>query len=145
MLVQFDTGNWLYVLLGIAWVAYSIYKGANKNQNKTTEGSNKERKKTFLDDLIEGFSDDENIPYADAVEPVADNNFRQENEMDTFTEQETVESAEENFVNEGVPVTKNTMNKAATNSESPRGKRKKKRINLKKAVIYSEILRRPYE
>lgn len=145
MLVQFDTGNWLYVLLGIAWVAYSIYKGANKNQNKTTEGGTKENKKTFLDDLIEGFSDDENIPYADTEEPVADNNFRQENEMDTFVKAETVKSTEENLVDEGVPVTKNTMKKAATNSEFPRGNRKKKRINLKKAVIYSEILRRPYE
>ena len=59
MLFQASFEDYIYILVGIVWIAYSIYKGTQKSkskQNKQNETEPVEKKKsvfeTFLDKII---------------------------------------------------------------------------------------------
>jgi hypothetical protein len=146
MQVQFDTGNWLYILLGIAWVVYSIYKGVNKNQSKSADDTNPKKKSSFLDELIEGFTEENKAPLVDDPYAGADVNHWQEEPMQSIDNDEINAPIDMPPEEEGVPVRHPAVEPVSDEADViTKTHRKKKRINLKKAVIYSEILRRPYE
>jgi len=148
MLVYCDTGDWFYVLLGIAWIVYSIYKGSAKKKDQEQTKPSPKKKASFLEGLIDDFVDerpegDEEVIYKDPFE-----------EVPVITEDEVV-SAHDPVQDkkgkldypdrEGIRVTKDVSGSVSEIQVKPKKHRKISRVNLKKAIIYSEILRRPYQ
>ena len=134
---MFYTGldSWIYILFGILWIAFAIYKGNNKaakpgeaEKTKTTATNS-----SWLEDRVDAFSEKE-----DAVEGVFENGEAEEVEIpaDVLAKQEEPADTIKEGVRTMSPMEEKT--KVAPPVKS-------RRINLKKAVIYSEILHRPYE
>jgi len=149
MLVQCDVGNWFYVLLGIAWIVYSIYKGANKNKKQDQKTESTQKKSSFFDDLLEDFNQ-ETVPQPESDETF-DTRVPEPEILDVFEKipDKTIEPSPDPgkklSVQEGVPVTEPSPTSSFFEQEAMKKRKKTSRINLRKAVIYSEILHRPYE
>ena len=149
MLVQCDVGNWFYVLLGIAWIVYSIYKGANKNKKQDQKTESTQKKSSFLDDFLEDFNQ-ETAPQPESDETF-DTRVPEPEILDVFeqTPDKTIEPSpdpgKELSVQEGVPVTEPSPTPLFFEQEAMKKRKKTNRVDLRKAVIYSEILHRPYE
>jgi len=146
MLVKFGMDGWIYVVLGIAWVVYSIYKGVNKNKTQEEKVTDSPKKPSFLENLLVEF--DQGNPTTDA-EPSNDNSsqnpegwIHEEPSEIKLEAEELVE--EDKAVEEGVPTAHVSPADSPPFSDN-KTRRKPPRVNLKKAVILSEILHRPYE
>lgn len=150
MLFQASFEDYIYILVGIVWIAYSIYKGTQKSKSKQNKPNNTEpvkKKKsvfeTFIDNII---VEEKPLPYV------------AENEEIIFDDVEIVDKQEEVFSYDDYYEESNfqsdlNVNKNEVDSESkikqeirksPSVKRKNPRIDLRKAVVYSEILNRRY-
>ncbi len=148
MLVKGSFEDIIYVVIGVLWIAYSIYKGTQKGRAKSrkeqTPTDPEEKKKsvfdTFLDDIL---AKEEPVLYTPPAE-------------DTITAEEEVEEKvfsydddyEESNYQERFNVIKDKPESdikiEAEPTIVPSRKRNKPRIDLRKAVIYSEILNRRY-
>ncbi len=148
MLVYCDTGNWLYVLLGIAWVVYSIYKGSAKKKGQEQTKPGPKKNASFLEGLIDDLVDespvgDDEVIYKDPFEEAS---VIKEDEV--VSAPDPVQDKEGGFDSpdgEGIPVTGGISGSVSEIQVKPKKHRKISRLNLKKAIIYSEILRRPYQ
>jgi hypothetical protein len=152
----------IYVVIGILWIAYSIYKGTQKSKAKNQKKENtrittEERKKsvfeTFFDDILTEEKPTPIIPYEENVE------FAEEEEKEEIKEQVSNTTENENvfsyddYYEEGNFQESEIVNEKESDVKSIKEKdllkdiklqRKKSRIDLRKAVIYSEILNRRY-
>ena len=150
MMFQASFEDYIYILVGIVWIAYSIYKGTQKSKSRQNKSNNTEpvkKKKsvfeTFIDNII---VEEKPLPYvAESEETIFDDVEIVDKEEKVFSYDDYYE--ESNFQSD-LDVNKN---EAETESKikqeirkSPSVKRKKPRIDLRKAVVYSEILNRRY-
>ncbi len=127
------TDSWVYILFGILWVVFAVYKGNKKAASQT--------KKT-----VEEVSE----PLSASFEKIMDTFSSEEQEKAEETVQERVPEDEKEEAGEG-PQTitpadegiRTTVSEEKPLEVSPPPKSRK--INLRQAIIYSEILRRPYE
>lgn len=154
MLVKGSFEDYLYILVGIIWVAFSIYKGLQKkktlakNPQVNEEDEGQEKKKSFFDQFLNEIIKEEPVPY----ESVADEEtaketviVEQEKTVEVFSYDDAVE--ESNFkdvtnVYENKPTT-DLMHQQELKSRK-KSRQVKPRFDLRKAVIYSEILNRRY-
>lgn len=158
MLVQTSFEDYLYIILGIVWIAYSIYKGTQKSKAKQAkkQSTKQEPKKksvfeTFFDEIL---VEEKPIPYSQEKEiqtsdesivektKAIDEPVVQENifSYDDYYEESNLQSDIEVYENEAeIQVEKKRKAKA-----TPTSKTKKPRIDLRKAVVYSEILNKRY-
>lgn len=124
------TDSWIYILLGILWVVFFIYKGKDKAaREEKTEKISSSSTSSGLESIMGTFLSEKDI-----VEDIAEN-----------PEEEVPEKT---IVEPEKPVVFEESIHTATISEEPAEKSlecKVRKINIKKAIIYSEILRRPYE
>ncbi len=153
MLVKGSFEDYLYILIGVVWVAVSIYKGAQKRKKAASapSSSEPEQKKSFIDAFLEEFEEKQTPIYE---EPKPDD-FE---ELSTRPIQAEAENIDENYVfsyddqyeesnvNEYDDVYKKEPETIIRTQElsKPVKRRKKRRLDLRRAVIYSELLRRPY-
>ena len=153
MLVKGSFEDIIYVVIGVLWIAYSIYKGTKKGRAKSrkeqTPTDPEEKKKsvfdTFLDDIL---AKEEPVVYA----PPAEDIVTAEKEVESEKVEEKVfsydDSYEESNYQERFNVIESKLESdikiEAEPTILPSRKRKKPRIDLRKAVIYSEILNRRY-
>ena len=155
MLFKGSFDDYLYILIGIIWVAFSIYKGIQKK--KTISGSPKESKsenkdeskKSFFDDFLNQIIvEDEKIPYEPVTDeqPKSESFFnKQETEEKVFSYDDVVEEsnfAEKNSVYEDKPAAENYFQEEL--KSHLKSKKKQSRFDLRKAIIYSEIMNRRY-
>lgn len=155
MLFKGSFDDYLYILIGIIWVAFSIYKGiqkkkatSNSPQEKQSE-SQTEPKKSFFDDFLNQIIvEEETTPYKSVtveeadLEPVFEDKGAEEK---IFSYDDVVEEsnfAEENSVYEIKPATENFIQQDL--KSHLKSKKGQTRFDLRKAVIYSEILNRRY-
>ncbi len=123
--------SWVYVLFGALWIAFAIYKGNKKaisrtsDTKKETSASTSSELNKIMDSFMTEEVDAEDIP---------------KKEKERITEEPLAGQEEPVVLKEGVRTTHPDWEPEKT---VPRPKSRK--INLKKAIIYSEILRRPYE
>ncbi len=155
MLVNATLGNWIYVLLGLAWLAYSIHKGLQKkNTGATNSSRQKERKSSFFDAFLQEMTGE--------AEKVESQHEAFEDALDTTT---TAQQSAMESVHADLPFEKSVLKKAekeapfeatksvlsASFTESEKNVKKseitrsihRKKIDIRKAVIYSVILE-PY-
>jgi len=163
MMVKGSVEDYIYILIGIIWIAFSIYKGFKGNQNKKTKPENiddqydgesgeaeptKVRKSVFDSFLQEIIGEDETVPYAPIEVDEEKKTSPQQMEearstlfsYDDFYE-ESNHQEKTDVYDEERAATKPTEQKELRTYLQ---RRKKPRIDLKKAVIYSEILNRRY-
>ncbi len=158
MLVKGSVEDYIYILVGVLWIAFSIYKGIQKkkSQKKRTEEDHEydaepepEKKKSAFETFIDGImvEEEETVPYKPAaVETPSEPSptYKPQEDSNTFSYDDYYE--ESNY-QEGLSV----YDKADTQStvldtklKTSQKKSRKPRFDLKKAVIYSEILNRRY-
>ncbi len=122
--------SWVYILFGILWIAFAIYKGQKKNTKtvktvKETKPPASSNIENIVDSILSGEVTEEAI---------SENIARDGTETTPVHQENTVEFQEEVH---SVPVKEKPP--------KPLTQPKVRKINIKKAIIYSEILRRPYE
>ena len=135
-----STDSWVYILFGVLWIAFAIYKGSNKttgavNAKSGAETETETEKKpssassSGLEAIMGSFLTEE-----DVVEDIS------ETPKEEVVEKPVTEPEKPVVFEEGVPATTHSEELPETSC-----KPKMRKINIKQAVIYSEILRRPYE
>ncbi len=130
MVFYASTDSWVYILFGILWIAFAIYKGAAKAAKTEETGKvDSASASSGLENVMESFLGED-----DTTEYLPKN--RKEDAM----EKPVAEPEKPVLFEEGVPST--SISEIPTET-SPKPKVRK--INMKKAIIYSEILHRPYE
>jgi hypothetical protein len=126
--------SWVYILFGALWIAFAVYKGSKKAVSQTEEAGEKTSTSTSstsseLNKIVDSFLAEEGI-----AEDIS------KNKEEKTAEESVAEPEKAVVLEEGVRTTHTGWEPEET---APRLKTRK--INLKKAIIYSEILRRPYE
>ena len=151
--------DYIYILIGIIWIAYSFYKSASKAKaSKTTGGTPAEEPasgdtKNFLEKFFDELADQDQqpaefVPEEQPAEETVTKPTRQEEirEEKFFSYDDEYEKSNFNEVADVYDKTTETnlgeLRKKAESKLKP-GKISPK-IDLRKAVIYSEILHPKY-
>lgn len=155
MLVKGSFEDYLYILLGIIWVAFSIYKGVQKKKSlskspeNTEPAESQEPKKSFFDDFLNQIiTENEPVPYEPVVEEQAFSDTvisDKAEEEKIFSYDDVAEESnfkEENSVYEIEPAAEIGFQQEL--QSHLKGKNKQSNFDLRKAIIYSEILNRRY-
>ena len=130
MMFYASTDSWVYILFGILWIAFAIYKGTNKAAKAERTGKNTSTSSSSgFGNIMESF-----LAEDDTAEDLP------ESREEDIKEKPIVEP-EKPVVFEGGTPSIIISEKPAETSCRP----KVRKINMKKAVIYSAILHRPYE
>ena len=150
MLLKGSFEDILYILVGIIWVAFSIYQAKKRKKQKSVSQPDANKKKGFFETLIDEFSEQNQqqaeIPY-DEDSPVAETVVKPESEheekiftYDDYYEEGSYKEAED-VISTKEPTTQHLP---VQELKLHLTKSKKRRFDLKKAVIYSEILKPKY-
>jgi hypothetical protein len=149
MIAKGSFEDFLYIFIGLVWIGFSIYKAQQKKKAAAPGQGNVKKEKSFIDKLVSEFLTDEpsnpyHIPSSqeNQVEP---NERREDQPKKVFSYDDLYEesNAMTDFdVYEKTPVIKAEIADEIKSKQQP--KKRKPRIDLRKAVIYSEILNRKY-
>ncbi|NOX85297.1 MAG: hypothetical protein GXO86_04935 [Chlorobi bacterium] len=155
MLYKGSYEDYIYILIGIIWIAYSIYKGVNKNKaarQKSAEGKPaKPKSKSFLETFLDEMTKQDTEPM-EYIPP--EKEIVTEPEVKTEKQEEEIFSYDNNYEKSNfdeasaVYEPEKMMSAKDTNMLKHSGKTKKTKtkgkIDMRKAVIYSEILNPRY-
>ena len=141
--------DFLYIFIGLIWIGFSIYKAQQKKKAATQIGGNVKKEKSFFDNLMSEFINEEpSNPYhmpASETPPVKTTEKRETRADKIFSYDDIYEESNDK------PAFDVYENKSAMKAEfaeefksSQQQKKRKPKIDLRKAVIYSEILNRKY-
>ena len=140
--------KYFYILIGVAWVIYNIYKKSQKQNAKHQQSSQAQQstKKSLLEELLGGEQFD-----SPAAESLATDHPYNNYEIEEF-ENNTIDTYDEtsNNINtiqreEPIEIIKPIeKNKKKAEDENIVNQFDLNDFDLRKAVIYSEILKRPY-
>lgn len=147
MLIKGSFEDFFYILVGLIWVAFSIYKGMQKKKSKQTTGD-KVKKKSVLETLMDEFLEKEQQPQSEPIiyqAPVVDDELIEEKAEDEIFSYDSMYERS-NYIETDDVYTKKPAAKSAlkSNLTIPHKTKRKQQFNLRKAVIYSEILNRRY-
>lgn len=148
MLVKGSFEDIIYIVIGVLWIAYSIYKGTKKGRAKSRKEQaptdSEEKKKsvfdTFLDDIL---AKEEPVLYTPPAEDIVTEEKEVEEKVFSYDDYYEKSNYQERF-NVIDSKLESDIKIEAEPTILPSKKRKKPRIDLRKAVIYSEILNRRY-
>jgi len=150
MLVKGSFEDFFYILIGIVWIAFSIYQGQKKRKQKTTSTPTAEKKKGFFESLLDEVNEksqqfeetyEHDIkPELETIKAEEDIFEEQKFSYDDYYEERNYEEAEE-AVSESESFKKSVFDQQLKPSRRKKGR---PRFDLKKAVIYSEILKPRY-
>lgn len=141
--------DFLYIIIGLVWIGFSIYKAQQKKKAATQRGGNVKKEKSFFDNLMSEFINEEpsNLYQTPPNEaPPVKNTERRETRADKIFSYDDMYE-ESNDMSEISVFEKKPAKQAEFAEEikaKQRVKKRKPRIDLRKAVIYSEILNRKY-
>lgn len=158
MVYESALGDYFYIVVGLLWVAFSIYKGTQKQKKPQKPDGEKVKPTTDIEQILGEFlgvkaDDAVYTPHNEDIKPT-ENVLVEEPDVNDLTPKMTSEvfsyddEFEEggNFFKEKKVYTPDTVlkegEKTLIKSDAVK-KRVKTRINLRKAIIYSEILKRP--
>ena len=160
MVVHASFEDFIYIILGLAWVIYSAYN-AKKKQKAKNNPTPSSQNKSFLESVISeiGFPEEkpEPIPRSlsndayyneDDIDPEINPSIESTEifSYDDESEESNFNSSNDIIENEQViKSNKITSDYVIPKKDSNVNKKNtKKRIDLRKAVIYSEILKKVY-
>ncbi|RLD34512.1 MAG: hypothetical protein DRI88_01450 [Bacteroidetes bacterium] len=142
MLSKGSFEDFLYILIGIIWVAFSIYKGSKRK--KQTQKQSVKKDKGFFETLLEEVTKQDqqqvDIPYTQEI-PLSETPLPPEERIFSYDDAYEEENYKEPEV---ILATDETQQKTDLKTQSQTAERKKLRFDLKKAIIYSEILQPKY-
>lgn len=150
MIVSASLGDYLYIIIGIVWLAFSVYKG-QKKKSASSDSAQKSSGRSFIDNLIAEFNPEPTVnPVPYIVDDYADiNTETAEVEEPTFFSYD--DEVEESNVNDtSVVYRKRDFNSEKVtqlkdnNVIDKQRYTKKRNFDLRKAVIYSEVLNPRY-
>ncbi len=123
------TDSWVYILFGILWIAYAIYKGVGKAaSSEKTEKDTSSTTSSGFENIMESVLAEE-----DTVESLPKSQEEDVMEKSIAEPVKPIVFEEDAYAN--------MSEEPAETSCRP----KVRKINMKKAIIYSEILHRPYD
>jgi hypothetical protein len=146
MLVKGSFEDFFYILVGLIWVAFSIYKGIQKKKSQQTPDQ-KVKKKSILETLMDEFLDQKETVQPEPIvyeTPSQDIELEEEVKNEVFSYDDIYEKSNYNEVASVYSNKTDAKRKLKTNLKAASPKRKKTRFDLKKAIVYSEILNRRY-
>ena len=150
MLLKGSFEDILYILIGIIWVAFSIYQAKKRKKQKSESQPGEKKKKSFFETLIDEMTeqnqqqtDISNDKDSTIAEPVI--KLDKDYEEEKYTYDDNYEEGNYNEVVDVISTTEPLTKQIPKHEQKSRlTKRKKIRFDLKKAVIYSEILKPKY-
>jgi hypothetical protein len=149
MLSKGSFEDYLYILIGIIWVAFSFYKGSKNKKHAVTSVSKKKAGKGLLETLFDEFTQEEqpqeDIPYKtdDLVADIPAPSVIPSVEQKVFSYDDIYEEgnySEAENTETTTPSQVDLEKRTASSNEQIR----RRRFNFKKAIIYSEILQPKY-
>jgi len=155
MLFKGSFEDFIYILAGLVWVAFSIYKGSQKQKKAKSGGAENKKSKSVIEDFIGDYLGvKEEIVYQDEAvssekgEELIEETGEVEPQKGTYNPEVISfddEYEKDNSFKEKVLLTQeeDRIEKIRVTNKRKPIQKKKLRFNVKKAVIYSEILRRP--
>lgn len=158
MAYESSMGDYFYIVVGLLWVAFSIYKGMSKQAKPQKSGGEKVKNTTDIEKMIGeflGVKPDDTVyaPQQEDIKPTENvstelpdvKDLTEKQSSNVFSYDDEFEEGG-NFFKEKKVYTPDTVlkegEKTLIKSDAVK-KRVKTRINLRKAIIYSEILKRP--
>lgn len=150
--------DYIYIIIGIAWVAYSIYTSRQKALKKQAQGNTAGEpsqstplpgggRKTLLEDIFRELTG-ELVPAPPVTQPANPANYPPYEEFQQTNDTYKSSSVQPNFRESTPDYTRNepatvikthSDNKQVTKNESLARK-----FNIREAVIFSELLNRKY-
>lgn len=139
--------DFIYILIGAAWLAFTIYSKNQKKKNKKLERNNsqtetkpqKEGISSLFESLLSGEEInaqqnhyDENIEQSNIIPSLSEVNYSENLSQFQETSPEIFEKPEDENDVDNIIIKEEIINGNDID------------FNLRKAVIYSEILKRPY-
>ncbi len=160
MVIYASYEDYLYIIVGIVWVIFSYYNAQKKKKAKEADNQGAEKKPSFLDSLIEeiGLKTDEATPvysepyYEDdeIIEKPAPQSYTddvaQVEDSKTFSYDDYYEESNYQPPSD-VNVNKRSQKEYNTTTEitdTIKPTKTVKKVDLRKAIIYSEILKKKY-
>jgi len=146
--------DFIYIIIGLLWVAFSFYN-AKKKKNAKKDPAPANKQKSMLESLLNemGYEDNKNDSalsepvqevYKSEDEPIqteaASEIFSYDDDYEESNSESTIDVITQEL-NTPIKTVDNNLTKVKTNSTI---KKTKNKIDLRKAVIYSEILKRVY-
>ena len=155
MLVKGSVEDFLYILVGVIWIAFSLYKGikkknAQKQQTQETFDAEPEPEKkksafeTFMDQIMdqEEPAQQQDVVFESGAEPLDEIENEDKSKVFSYDDYYEESNYEKNIEVYSEAVTQSIELK--NQLQTPLKKSRKPRFDLRKAVIYSEILNRRY-
>jgi len=146
MLVKGSFEDFFYILVGLIWVGFSIYKGMQKKKSQQSTAKTV-KKKSVLETLMDEFLEKQEPVQTEPIvyeEPLQAPEEKEEVSPEIFSYDDIYEKSNYNEVSEVYAKKTETKSRPKANLKTLSVKRKKPHFDLKKAVIYSEILNRRY-
>ena len=146
MLVKGSFEDFFYILVGLVWVAYSIYKGIQKKKSQSNP-SEKVKKKSVLETLMDEFLEKKEPVQPEPIvyeAPSQDIEFEEKSDPEVFSYDDIYEESNYNAVSDVYKEKPKTKTNLKTKLKITPKKVKTPRFNLRKAVIYSELLNSRY-
>lgn len=145
----------IYLLIGVAWIAWSIYKGTQKGKKGKVKQTGRpapvQKGKSFFETLISEITEEKSkVPYD---QPVEETEVQAVEELQPEPKkEEVVFSYDDVYEESNLETEKGVYKNITTDREKTKKKtstfskhiKKKRRIDLRKAVVYAEILNRRY-
>lgn len=148
--------DFLYIIFGIIWVVFSYYNAQKKKKARKSNKPTEEKKPSFLDSLIDEIgikSEQESPNYADPyseddqlITKSDDNNHLNTFNDQVFSYDDYYEESNYSQVTDVNDIKQQDKVEVVTTTISDKkiSKNKVKNVDLRKAVIYSEILKKKY-
>jgi len=141
--------DYIYILIGIIWIVFSIYQGRKKKQQKSSQPTAEKKKsffETLLDEVVEKNKQSGQVydfePEIEKEAPVAVKETIEDRKFsyDDYYEERNYDEANEAIIKDG-PI---SLSVSPQKLKSRRRNGRKIKFDLRKAVIYSEILKPRY-
>lgn len=156
MVVKGSFEDFLYILVGLVWVAFSIYKGSQKKKKAQKPDGEANKSKSGFEEILEnllGVKEEDHVYEENIINKPKENLFNEVEEIETKVTETPFETfsydkAQEqgNFFEEKEVFTSKTHKRDSlevVKNSKPVRKKKKPKFDVRKAIIYSEIMRRP--
>lgn len=148
MIAKGSFEDFFYIFIGLIWIGFSIYKAQQKKKAVSQSRGNVKKEKSFLENLMSEFINEESPnPYINS-----DSQPQQATSSESKVKKPKVFSYDDMYEESNAVPEFNVYEKKQSFQEeikkqdktSQQSQKIKPRINLRKAVIYSEILNRKY-
>lgn len=160
MVIHASYEDYLYILVGIVWVIFSYYNAQKKKKAKESQGPVKNKKPSFFETLIDEFGskNEENaVVYSDPYHETGDFSEKTEGYSDEViaidNQGDVAFSSDDSYEESNYQATsavnneklsRKQYNVTITDTVTKSTNNKVKNVDLKKAIIYSEMLKKKY-